>query len=183
MRAAYLRVSTREQNLHGQRDALSKLGVDRFFEEKRSGLDDARPVLAECLRFLREGDTLYVTRADRLARSTEHLLRVIRELKAKDVQVVFTEQPELSTDTATGELMLTILAGIAKFETRLRAERQADGIKAAQARGVKFGRKSKLTPDVVQVVKRLRTEGLSVPQIVHHVGLKRSTVYKALSAG
>lgn len=74
--------------------------------------------------------------------------------------------------------MLTILAGIAKFETRLRAERQAEGIKAAQARGVMFGRKLKVTDEVVAVVERLRTESLSVPQIGHHLRLKRSTVFK-----
>jgi DNA invertase Pin-like site-specific DNA recombinase len=91
---------------------------------------------------------------------------------------VFAEQPELSTDTAQGELMLTILAGVAKFETRLRAERQAEGIKAAQTRGVKFGRKPKLDDKSAKLIRQLRGDGLSVPEIVQRTGIGRTSVYK-----
>ena len=178
MKAAYVRVSSAGQNLDSQKVVLRKFDVDRWFEEKASGLDDDRPVLRECLGFLRKGDTLYVTRADRLARSAQNLLKIASELKKRGVDLVFVEQPELSTDTAQGELMLTVLAGVAKFETRLRAERQAEGIKAAQARGVKFGRKPKLDDKSAKLIRQLRGDGLSVPEIVQRTGIGRTSVYK-----
>ncbi|MBL8564504.1 MAG: recombinase family protein [Hyphomicrobiaceae bacterium] len=178
----YARVSTNEQNLHSQEIALGKFALDRLFCEKQSGLDGARPVLAECLRYVRQGDTLYVTRADRLARSTLDLLKIVADLKARGVKLIFTEQPELSTDTAQGELMLTVLAGIAKFETRLRAERQAEGIKAAQSRGVKFGRKAKIDAKTAARCQQLREEGLSATQIGERLALSRASVYRALGA-
>ncbi len=94
-------------------------------------------------------------RADRLGRSTSHLLKIMEDLKEKGVQVVFTEQPELSTNTPQGKLMLAILAAIAEFETALRAERQAEGIAKAKQKGIRFGRKPKLTDAVrAQIRKR-----------------------------
>ena len=178
---AYIRVSTGGQSLDSQKDALNDCQIDRWFEEKASGLDDARPVLKECLGYLREGDTLYMTRADRLARSSGHLLAMVETLRKKGVEVAFVEQPELSTNTAHGELMLTVLAGVAKFETRLRAERCAEGIEAAKARGVKFGRPAKVTPELIAKLKNMRLEGLGVAEMMKLTGLGRSTVFKAMS--
>lgn len=180
----YLRVSTAEQNLASQELALEKFApFDRTFTEKQSGMDQNRPVLAECLRFLRDGDELYVTRADRLARSTSHLLKIVEDLKGRGVDVVFTEQPELSTGSAQGKLMLSILAAIAEFEHALRAARQTEGILAAKRRGVVFGAPKKTTPDMVALVKRLRSEGMGIEDIQRNTGLKsRSTVYRCLNA-
>ncbi len=183
-KVAYLSVSTNDQTIDSQADVLEKHGpFDRTFTEKLSGMDQGRPQLKECLRYLRKGDTLYVTRADRLGRSTSHLLRIVEELKRDGVDVVFTEQPELSTNTPQGKLMLGILASIAEFEHALRAERQAEGIAAAQRRGVRFGAPTKLSDDLVSTIKRLRSEGVGIVDIQKATGLKsRTTVYKALNA-
>ena len=119
----YGRVSSREQNLTVQRTKLKKAGCTKIFSEKKSGLDGERPALKRCIEYLRDGDVLVVTKADRLGRSTGHLLKTIEDLKARNVAVIFIDQPELNTNSKYGELMLTILAGIAKFETELRKER------------------------------------------------------------
>jgi len=118
-------------------------------------------------------------RADRLGRSTLHLLQIIQKFKENGVNVVFTKQPELSTNTPQGELMLTIMAAIAKFETELRAERQAEGIAKAREKGIKFGRKPKLTDDMKAKVRELR-EQHGIADIVALTGLSRSSVYRAL---
>lgn len=178
-KVAYIRVSTGEQNLDAQRDALKALDIEKVYEEKASGMDAARPVLAQCLDFMREGDTLYVTRADRLGRSTEHLLGIVRKLREKGVELHFIEQPELSTDTSQGELMLTLLAGVAKFETRLRAERCREGIAAAKAKGVKFGRPGVSDEDRIAVLS-LHAEEVRAVEIAKRTGLHVSTVYRLI---
>ena len=132
---------------------------------------------------MRENDTLYVTRADRLGRSTSHLLKIVEDLKAKGVDVFFSEQPELSSGSAQGKLMLSILAAIAEFEHALRASRQAEGIHAAQQRGVRFGPKPKLTDNIIATVKRMREEGLGIADIQLATGIKsRTSIYKCLNS-
>src|SRR5690606_2266622 len=106
MKVGYIRVSTVEQNLAAQKDAMKRAGVEKVFQEKRSGTDDNRPVLKQCLDFLREGDELVVTRADRLARSTRHLLNILHDLNESGVKVTFLEQPELNSGTPQAKLML-----------------------------------------------------------------------------
>ena len=175
----YARVSSKDQDLAVQEAEAKKVGADKVFREKASGVDGDRPALRECLDHVRVGDTLYVMRADRLGRSTLHLLQTIQTLKDKGVEVVFTKQPELSTNTPQGELMLTIMAAIAKFETELRAERQAEGIAKAREKGIKFGRKPKLTDDMKAKVRELR-EQHGIADIVALTGLSRASVYRAL---
>jgi len=176
----YARVSSKDQDLDVQHAKAAEIGADKVFAEKQSGLDQARPALKECLGYLREGDTLYVMRADRLGRSTSHLLKIMEDLKEKGVEVVFTEQPELSTNTPRGKLMLAILAAIAEFETALRAERQAEGIAKAKQKGIRFGRKPKLTDAVRAQIRKLREDGMAIGDIRTNTGLGRSTVYRAL---
>lgn len=177
---AYIRVSTTGQNLGSQREAVRAAGADKIFEEKQSGADADRPRLRACLEFVREGDTLIVTKADRIARSSRHLFNLLHELTEKKVAVRFLDQPQLNTDDKYGRFMLAVLAGVAELERELIRERQAAGIKDAKRRGVKFGRKPKVTEKVARVVKKLRSEGLSVPEIADQVGLGRSSVYNAL---
>lgn len=175
----YARVSTRDQDLSVQLAEADRIGADKVFAEQKSGLDSDRPELKACLDYLREGDTLYVMRADRLGRSTLDLLSTIERLKKAGIDIVFTKQPELSTNTPHGELMLTIMAGIAKFETSLRAERQAEGIAKAREKGVKFGRKP-MPQEVVDRIRELHSARTPVAHIAKEMGLSRQSIYRAL---
>lgn len=177
---AYIRVSSTGQNLSAQREAVKNAGAEKVFEEKLSGAETERPRLKACLEFVREGDTLVVTKADRIARSSRHLFNLLHDLTEKGVSVKFLDQPQLNTGDKYGKFMLTVLAGVAELERELIRERQAAGIEDAQKRGVKFGRKPKVTDQTAKLVKKLRDEGLSVPDIANQVGLKRSSVYNAL---
>lgn len=181
-KVAYIRVSSTGQNLDAQRDAVAKAGAEKVFEEKKSGVDQDRPQLRQCLEYLREGDELIVTKADRVARSASHLLTIADNLEKQGVKITIIDQPELSTSGKTGKLVLTILAGVAEFEREIIRERQADGIKAAKKRGVRFGRKAIITDDIKAQCRELRDQGKTIAEIGRQVGLKRSSVYNALRA-
>ena len=145
----YARVSTLEQDLAIQRAALRAAGCDIVRAEKASGARrDGRTELQVLLDFLRPGDTLVVTRIDRLARSMRDLQDIVHELKGKGVALRATEQP-IDTSTAAGKAFLDMLGVFAEFETNLRRERQAEGIAAAKARGVYKGRKAKIDPAAI----------------------------------
>jgi DNA invertase Pin-like site-specific DNA recombinase len=139
----YARVSSVGQSLDIQLEKLK--GCDKVFKEKRSGVDTGRPALKQCLEFLRDGDTLLVTKIDRLARSTSDLYRIVSELTEKGVSFKVLDDPSIDTTSRTGKLVMGILALIAEFENDIRRERQMDGIAKAKDRGVKFGRKRELT--------------------------------------
>ena len=141
----YARVSTMEQHLDVQLAKLTAAGCEPIFQEKRSGTDDKRPVLAECLRYVRTREALVVTRLDRLARSTLHLCQIAVDLHRKQVHLQVLDQ-HIDTSDATGRLLFNMLGAIAQFETELRAERQMDGIRKARERGVPLGRQKRLTP-------------------------------------
>jgi DNA invertase Pin-like site-specific DNA recombinase len=174
----YARVSSVGQSLDVQIEKLQH--CDKVFQEKRSGLDSGRPALRRCLEFLREGDTLLVTKVDRLARSTSDLYRIISSLAAKGVQFKVIDDPSIDTTSRTGKLVMGILALIAEFENDIRHERQMDGIKKAQERGVKFGRKREVTAEKIAEIKTLREAGITVPKIMRQTGLSKASVYRAL---
>ena len=178
-KVGYLRVSSVGQSLESQRDRLEEAGADTLFEEKKSGADTKRPKLAECLRYVRKGDVLMVTKLDRLARSVSHLCSIREELEEKGVELQVLDLG-LDTSTATGKLMFTLLGAIAEFELTLRSERQQDGIKAAQKRGVKFGRRAKLTDDQVQEIREKRASGILIKDLMKEYGLSKSSVYEYL---
>lgn len=140
----YARVSSIGQSLEVQREKLLEAGVDAelIYEEKKSGLDSERPQLKEALRFVRKGDTLLVSRVDRLARSTADLYRIVDDLEKKGVGFQCIDQPELDTTSKYGRLMFGILASISEFETGLRKERQMDGIAAAKVKAPNSAGKS-----------------------------------------
>lgn len=143
MLIGYARVSTLEQNLDRQLETLKQKGVEKIFKEKKSGKNaEEREKLKECLEFCREGDTLVVADFTRLARSTKNLLQIIESMQKKGVNVVSIKE-NLDLNTATGRLMLTMLAGIAQFEREVMLERQAEGIAIAKRKGVYKGRKQK----------------------------------------
>ena len=118
----YARVSSNGQDLAVQLEKLSALGCERFFKEKRSGVDARRPELKRCLEYLREGDTLLVTKFDRLARSTSDLYRIVFRLGEKGVAFKVTDDPPIDTTSRTGKLVMGVLALISEFENDIRRE-------------------------------------------------------------
>jgi DNA invertase Pin-like site-specific DNA recombinase len=176
----YARVSSTGQDLTVQLEKLAS--CDKVFKEKRSGVDAGRPALKACLEYLREGDTLLVTKLDRLARSTPDLYRIISDLAERGVTFKVIDDPSIDTTSRTGKLIMGILALIAEFENDIRRERQQDGINKAKAKGVRFGPKPILTAEVVQKIKELRADGLTVPEIIRRMKLSKASIYRALAA-
>jgi DNA invertase Pin-like site-specific DNA recombinase len=174
----YARVSSIGQSLDVQIEKLRD--CDKVFQEKRSGIDTGRPALKRCLEFLREGDVLVVTKIDRLARSTSDLYRIVSSLADKGAQFKVIDDPSIDTTSRTGKLVMGILALIAEFENDIRRERQMDGIKKAQERGVRFGRKPRLVPEKVEQIRELRAAGTTVPEIIRQTGFSKASVYRAL---
>lgn len=173
----YARVSTTDQDLQIQEAALHAAGCQIVRSEKKSGTSkEGRTELATLMDFLQTGDTLMVTRIDRLARSIGDLQDIVRALKLKAVTLKATEQP-IDTSSAAGKAFLDMLGVFAEFETNLRKERQMEGIKAAKARGVYKGRRSKI--DTVEI-RTLRTEGIGPAEIARRLGIGRASVYRAL---
>jgi DNA invertase Pin-like site-specific DNA recombinase len=172
----YARVSTTDQDLTIQRDALKAAGCDVIRQEHASGTTTkGRDELRTILDFVRQGDTLVVTRIDRLARSIGDLQDIVRTLKAKGAALKATEQP-IDTSTAAGKCFLDMLGVFAEFETNLRRERQLEGIAKAKAAGVYKGR-----PKTIRVadVLAMRTQGLSPSEIAKQLGISRASVYRA----
>ena len=176
----YARVSSVGQDLAVQLEKLQSAGCEKIFREKRSGVDAGRPELRRCLDYLRERDTLLVTKIDRLARSTSDLYRIVSVLAEKGVAFKVLDDPSIDTTSRTGKLVMDILALIAEFETDIRRERQVDGIAKAQERGVRFGRKPLLLPDKVREIRKLRKAGRTVPEIMRQTNLSKASVYRAL---
>lgn len=178
-RIGYARVSSVGQSLDVQLDKLS--GCDKIFQEKKSAASGARPRLKACLEYVREGDTLVITRLDRLARSTFHLCQIADKLKHKQVHLHVIDQ-NIDTSDATGRLLFNMLGAIAQFETEIRAERQMDGIEKAKQRGVQFGRSKKLTPEQKKELKQKRTDGVLIKTLMKDYGLSKSSVYRYLAS-
>jgi DNA invertase Pin-like site-specific DNA recombinase len=175
----YARVSTTDQNLELQVSALRAAGCDVIRSEKRSGTTTAgRDELRTILDFLRKGDTLTVTRIDRLARSIGDLQDIVRAVKAKGASLKAIEQP-IDTSTAAGKCFLDMLGVFAEFETNLRRERQLEGIADAKARGVYKGRKPSVDP---AKVKQLKADGMGPSAIAKALKIGRASVYRALEA-
>ena len=173
----YARVSTEDQDCTIQQAALSAAGCTVIRSEKRSGTSrDGRTELETVLSFLRPGDTLAVTRIDRLARSVADLEAIVRELRDKGVHLKALEQP-VDTSTPAGKAFLQMLGVFAEFETSLRRERQMEGIAKAKAAGVYKGRKPSVP---VSEVVRLKDAGMAPSQIAKQLGVGRTSVYRAL---
>lgn len=177
---AYARVSTGQQDYQTQVDRLTAAGANKVFTEKRSGLDGDRPALAECLRYVREGDTLIVTKLDRLARSTADLYRIVTDLTAKGVAFKVLDDSAVDTSSRTGKLVMGILALIAEFETEIRRERQMEGIAKAKAEGRVGGRPKLVKDDTEARIIALQSEGMSIRKIATDVGFSKATVQKIL---
>ena len=177
MRYGYARVSTSDQDLEIQKNALLSAGCEVVREEKVSGTSlEGRSELTTLLKFLRKGDELVVTPINRLARSMRDLQNIVYDLTEKGVHLSATEQA-VNTSTPEGKCFLDMLGVFAEFETRLRQEKQMEGIKKAKEKGVYKGRKQ--TVDVAKI-KELASEGLMKTEIAKRLGVGRATVYRAL---
>ncbi len=175
----YARVSTTGQDLTVQEEALNAAGCEVIRKEKVSGASrEGRKELDTLLEFLRDGDTLVVTRIDRLARSIRDLQNLVHDLQARGVTLRATEQP-IDTSTAAGKAFLDMLGVFAEFETNLRRERQAEGIAKAKANGVYRGRKPTIDP---AEVFELRAEGIGATEIAKRLKIGRASVYRILMA-
>ena len=176
----YARVSTIDQDLTLQRQALRAAGCSVVRAEKaRGSRRDGRTELQVLLDFVQPGDTLVVTRIDRLARSLKDLQDIVHELKSRGVALRATEQP-VDTSTAAGKAFLDMLGVFAEFETNLRRERQLEGIAQAKARGVYRGRKPSI--DMVEIKRLRQQDGLGPTAIARRLGIGRASVYRALGA-
>lgn len=174
----YARVSSVGQSLEIQSDKLRH--CDKIFQEKQSGTNDTRPRLKDCLEYVREGDTLVITRLDRLARSTLHLCQIAEELKRKKVAIQVIDQ-NIDTNDATGRLLFNMLGAISQFETEIRAERQREGIKKALANGVHFGKQKKLNAQKIVKLKEERAQGIKIRQLMKEYNLSKASIYRYLS--
>ena len=180
IRIGYARVSTNDQNLALQLDALARAGCEKIYEEYASGKRDDRVELAHALKALRAGDSLVVWRLDRLGRSLPHLVSIVSELKARGVQFESLME-KLDTASAVGELTFHIFASLAQFERQLISERTRAGLAAARARGRKGGRPRLLSPKKVREAKLLLADPkATVTDVAATFGVSRATLYKAL---
>lgn len=181
----YSRCSTSTQDWSLQLEALTKAGVDDrdIYREKASGAKRDRTELRQVLDLLRPGDRLYVYRLDRLARSQLHLLQIIEEIEAKEAKLV-SVMDNLDTTTATGKLMVGVLAVLSEFERNLLLERSAAGRAIARQRQVRFGRPPKITPSLIRQIMLAHDDpNTTVPETCRVLGISKSSYYAALRAG
>ena len=174
----YARVSTDDQHLDLQRDALEKAGCQDIYEEKISGKQADRPELTQCLRSLREGDVLVVWRLDRLGRSLPDLVRIVGELESRGIGFESITE-KIETVSATGRLVFHVFAALAEFERNLIRERTRAGIDAARARGRQGGRPPKLEVRQIREIRQLlKDPRVRVTDVAKRYGVSRSTIYK-----
>lgn len=182
MLIGYARTSTFDQkaSIEAQARDLVAVGCDKLFEEQVSSVDVVnREALAQALDFAREGDVLVVTKLDRLARSTAHLVDIIRALEQKKAALRILDMG-LDTSTATGRLMLNLVSSIAQFEREVMLERQREGIEKARRDGKYKGRKPTAKARADDVLK-LHREGVKPSQVAKELGIGRSSVYRILA--
>jgi DNA invertase Pin-like site-specific DNA recombinase len=180
MLVGYARVSTDDQTLDLQLDALRAAGCDHLFDDRLSGAKTDRPGLTQALDYVRPGDTLVVWRLDRLGRSLAHLIETVNALEARGIGFrSLTES--IDTTTPGGKLIFHIFASLAEFERALIRERTMAGLAAARARGRKGGRPRKLTPKQIALARRMHADKQTdVTTICHTLGISKSTLYRAL---
>ncbi|MDB9838615.1 recombinase family protein [bacterium] len=182
MLIGYARTSTLEQkaSLETQRESLAAAGCEKLWGEQASSVG-VREALNAALSFCREGDTLVVTKLDRLARSVKHLGEIIEELGSKSVGLKVLNLG-LDTSNATGKLMLNVLGSVAQFEREMMLERQREGIAKAKAEGKYKGRKPTARQKTLEVIQLL-SEGISKREVAQRLGISERSVYRACVLG
>ncbi len=178
----YARVSTEEQNLDLQIDALTEAGCSKIYTDKISGSQSERPELAKALDYVRKGDAFVVWRLDRLGRSVRHLIEAVNEFEDRGVGFK-SLQETIDTTTSTGKLTFHVFAALAQFERDLIAERTKAGLEAARRRGRIGGRRTVMTPNKLATAKKLYEDSenaMTMKEIAETVGISRSTLYRHL---
>src|SRR5437588_7205473 len=178
MLIGYARVSTSDQTLNIQKDALEKIGCVKIFTDTISGSTTERQGLAAALSYVREGDTLVVWRLDRLGRSLKHLIETITDLNNRKIGFK-SIQENIDTTTSGGKLVFHIFGALAEFEREIIRERTQAGLQAARARGRKGGRPKALTPKKAKMVQDLyRNKENSIDEICKTLNISRTTLYR-----
>ena len=183
MLIGYARVSTEEQNLDMQRDALTKAGCEQIFTDTVSGTKSRRPGLEQALSHLRSGDTLVVWRLDRLGRSLRHLIDTVTDLQERGIGFKSLTE-SIDTTTSGGKLVFHIFGALAEFEREIIRERTKAGLTAARARGKSGGRPKALTDKQVQMLRKLAADpDNSIEDICKQMGIGRTTYYRYVKRG
>lgn len=183
MLIGYARVSTTDQNLNRQLDAIIAAGVDKrnIYQEKLSGTKRNRPELDRMIAELQQGDTVIISELTRLSRSTQDLFEISQLIESKGANIKSLKESWLDTTTPHGRLLFTIFAGISQFERDLIADRTREGLASAKARGRVGGRPSKRN-DKEDLVLMMVQAGKKIPEIVKATGLSRTSVYRCINA-
>jgi DNA invertase Pin-like site-specific DNA recombinase len=183
MLIGYARISTHDQTLALQQDALEKVGCEKIFTDRVSGTKAQRIGLTEALSHLREGDTLVVWRLDRLGRSLRHLINTITELNARGVGFKSLTE-NIDTTTSGGKLVFHIFGALAEFEREIIRERTQAGLASARSRGKVGGRPKALSARQVQILRNMAADpSLPVSDICKTLGIGRTTFYRYMKAG
>ena len=177
-KVGYARVSSIAQNLDTQLEKLKD--CEKIFKERLSGTNLNRPQFKKMMDFLREGDVLYVTKLDRLARNTKDLLNIKHLLEQKSVKLVVMDQG-IDTTTPVGNLLFGMLSVYAEFENDLRKENQRDGIITARNKGVTFGRRKAVSNEQFLEIKKMRNDGFLIKEIMEKYKISKATTYRVLS--
>lgn len=177
----YARVSTQDQELARQIDALGKYGVDEIFTEKMTGTKANRPELNRLKDKVRPGDVVVIESLSRLGRSTKDLLSLIEDWNQQGVKLVSLKE-SIDTTTPTGKLLLTVLSAISQFERDITVQRTNEGLQAARARGRKGGRPKASSAKVEKAVKLYHAQTHSIKEITAICGISQATLYRALAA-
>lgn len=176
----YARVSTEQQNLDRQLDALNKYGVDIIFNEKMTGTKRNRPELTKMLDRLTEGDTVVVESLSRLGRSTKDLIELVDLFEKKKVHFVSLKE-QIDTSSPTGKFLFTLMSAISQFERDVIAERTKEGLRSARARGRLGGRPKTDANSINKAIKLYNTRQYSIKEIEELTGVKKSTLYRHLN--
>ncbi len=178
MKIGYERVSTIDQNLDLQTDALLKVGCEKIFTDMASGSVNCRKGLIDAIEFCRSGDSLFVWKLDRLGRSLRHLIDTVNKLQAKGVEFV-SLQESVDTTTSGGKLIFHVFGALAEFEREMIRERTKAGIKAARAKGITAGRPKKLSGQQINIAKKLMdNKETNIVEITKTMNVSRSTLYR-----
>ena len=175
----YARVSTQDQNLDRQIDALKAYGIDRLYTEKMSGTKSSRPELNAMLDRLEAGDIVVIESLSRLGRSTKDLLTLMDIFEEKNVKLVSLKE-NIDTSTSTGKLLVTVLSALAQFERDVIVDRTLDGLSAARARGRKGGRPRVPEAKIQQALKLYQTQQYTMREIENLTGVNPATLYRRL---
>lgn len=176
----YARVSTQEQNLQMQLDALSEYGCEKVYAEKASGGNTSRPELDKLLENLRRGDTVVIWKLDRLGRSLRHLIELVSSFDLQGIGLVSLKE-NIDTTTATGKLIFNIFAALAEFERDIIRERTNAGLQSARARGRIGGRKKALNESQVKMLVQMSSDKtLSIADICRQFGISKASYYNYL---